>query len=356
MSKAKLASRRVFAVIGMLIVLALVDMYVMKEKETDGAMITEQTEQKLELSAWLVDWEWKAGLADLQDIAGGLTRLQAFAAYFDDQDRLYFTKDSDEAFPKLFEAVKQNDLVDVDLTVVNDRWNRDGTAVQKDTALVTRLMASETSRNQHIADILDAVDKHSFRGVEIDYEKIGDQDWDNVCAFYTELYRQLDAQGKSLRIVLEARTPIERLKLPAGPTYVMMAYNLYGNHSGPGPKADRAFLTKLTDRMKQVPGEKVIALSAGGYDWAEGGKITSLTEKRAAELVSKKSASPKRDEQSGALYFDYLDERGVKHTVWYADAETLSQWIDVSRKAGYHKIAIWRLGDLGQATLEKLNR
>ncbi|WP_409344172.1 hypothetical protein [Paenibacillus sp. MBLB4367] len=66
-------------------------------------------------------------------------------------------------------------------------------------------------------------------GVEIDYEKIRDSDWSKVGIFYEELYRRLQAMGKTLRIVLEPRAPIERLTLPEGPVYVMMAYNLYGS-------------------------------------------------------------------------------------------------------------------------------
>lgn len=314
------------------------------------------TDPKPELSTWVVDWQWKSGMDDLRSISSGLTRVQMFAAYFDEADHLYFTDTMNEALPALLDTMKETGLTDVDLTLVNDRLNQDGTEVQKDSELITRLMATDQSRSKHIDEIVDTLKKYDYRGVEIDYEKIKDSDWDNVIAFYTELYQRLDAMDKSLRIVLESRTPIEKIRLPEGPAYVMMAYNLFGTHSGPGPKADIAFITELAERMDRLPGDNIIAISAGGFDWNEKDKVTALTEKRATELSQKSVNPPKRDTASGSIYFDYMDDDLVKHTVWYADGLTLTQWMNTLRQLGYPKIAIWRLGELGEDTLQQLNR
>ena len=328
---------------------------VKKWNDLDREKKQERSEHNLELSAWIVDWQWESGMEDFKKITEGLSSLQAFAVYFDNTDNLYLTDASRQALPKIIDASKQSSQVHVDLTVVNDRLDGDGSTVQKDPALITRLLATGESRNKHINSILDVVAKYDFDGVEIDYEKIDDGDWNNVCIFYSELYQRLHALGKSLRIVLEPRTPIEKIGLPEGPVYVMMAYNLYGSHSDPGPKADHAFISKLARRMDQVPGENFIAFSAGGFDWAEGGKVDAVTERQAVMLAQLSLDEPKRDAASGSIYFHYMDNTDTKHTVWYADNITLSQWIDVSQRAGYNKIALWRLGDLGEATLSHLN-
>lgn len=314
------------------------------------------TERELELTTWITDWQWKSAIKDFGSITDGLSSVQVFAAYFDHTDRLFYTPENMEAIPKVMEIANQNNVVNVDLTIVNDRFEKDGSAVQKDSVLLTRLMATAESRRVHINDIVDTINKYDFQGVEIDYEKIKDEDWENVCAFYEELYQRLESMGKSLRIVLEPRTPIEKLKLPKGPTYVMMAYNLYGTHSGPGPKADFSFIDKMTKKMDQLPGEHFIAFSTGGFDWPTSGKIIAVTEQEAVELAKRSSQAPSRDKASGALYFDYLDENNSKHTVWYADSTTLAQWIDQSKKGGYFKIALWRLGGFEQTTLDYLNR
>lgn len=314
-----------------------------------------QQKQNLEVTAWVVDWQWQEGTADFNRITDGLTSVQAFAAYFDEADKLFFTEQFRRALPIIHDISRQGSYVNVDLTIVNDRLNKDGTEVQKDPAIVSRLMATKESREKHIKEIMDAVVSNQFHGVEIDYEKIDDKDWDNVLVFYRDLYQRLQAAGKTLRIVLEPRTPLEKLILPEGPTYVMMAYNLFGTKTGPGPKADDIFIEKLANRLKQAPGKNVIALAVGGFDWTEAGNVTSVTEQQAVQLAQSGLEPPKRDAASGSLSFQYVDQEGVTHTVWYADEVTLAQWVGVVRKAGFDKIALWRLGDFGQGMLHYVN-
>ncbi|WP_130616481.1 glycosyl hydrolase family 18 protein [Cohnella abietis] len=327
----------------------------LKYDDSNEPKETELIQQAPQMSAWIADWVWESGLEDLKKIADRLDSLQVFAAYFDEKDGLYFTKDLHRALPDILKVAKENSLNSLYLTLVNDIMYAEGTEVQKDSALITRLMATEESREEHIKDILFAMNTYGFNGVDIDYEKINDSDWENVCAFYLELYERLKPLGKKMRIVLEPRAPIERLILPEGPSYIMMAYNLFGNHSGPGPKADHEFIEKLAKRMEKLPGNPVIAFSAGGFDWSsDNGKVTSLTEKQAEKLLLDTKATSKRDPKSGGVYFEYRDKDNIEHTVWYADKETFSQWIRTASKAGIHNIALWRLGGLGKATLDSL--
>ncbi|AWX58927.1 glycosyl hydrolase [Brevibacillus brevis] len=330
--------------------------YMMKWNDTENLEIVDAANKTTELSAWVVDWQWESGLEDFRRMTDGLSSVQVFAAYFDENDKLHFTDRMTKAMPEIKEASKQGSYVDLDLTIVNDRLNRDGTQIQKDPSIVSRLMATEDSRTKHIMEIKNAVIQNGFHGLEIDYERIDEKDWDNFLTFIHTLYQQMEQEEKSLRIVLEPRAPIEELALPKGPTYVMMAYNLYGMNTEPGPKADHAFIEELAQRMQKVPSDKIMALSVGGFDWASDGKVTAVTEKQAADFAISSIEPPKRDKASGSLYFDYMGEDGQKHTVWYADEETLSQWVAVAKKAGIEKIALWRLGDMGEGTLQYVNR
>ncbi|QHT58996.1 glycosyl hydrolase [Paenibacillus lycopersici] len=298
------------------------------------------------LSAWIVDWQWEAGIGDFDAIASGLDHVQAFAAYFGSKDELYFTETDGRLLPETLAAARRGGVTGTQLTVVNDRYTEDGSSSEeKDPALVRRLMLTGASRGKHMDNLLAAMDNYGFEGLELDYEKVPDGTWNNYALFIRELYARLHEQGKSLRVVLESRAPIEKLRLPEGPEYVMMAYNLYGGFSGPGPKADDKFIARLANRMKALPGDNAVALSLGGFDWSANGQVTALTEEKAAELSSG-ARQLTRDGASGSLYFDYKDEAGAAHTVWYADSTTLKRWIGVVRKSGLHKVALWRLGGL----------
>lgn len=310
----------------------------------------------LELSAWLADWQWQNGLENLEVLKEGLTSLQMFAAYFDQTDSLYFTDDYDEAMPEVLKLYEQSGLDHVYLTVVNDQILPSGESRQKDPELITRLMSSEESRRRHADELIAAAEQYGFGGVELDYERVAEEDWDKVLLFISDLYSRLKDKGKSLRVVLETRAKIEQLKMPEGPDYVMMAYNLYGFHSGPGPKADHAFIKQLTSRMAYLPGKPYIAFSVGGFDWQEAGKATALTEVQASNLAKQKGSTVRRDQASGSVYFDYTGEDQVKHTVWYADEKTLLQWIEIAQQADINKVAIWRLGEMQISSLDLLKQ
>lgn len=331
-------------------------LYICRQDVFGAASKPKITEFKTERSVWLADWRWKAGMEQLGTVAGGLTSLQLFAAYFNEFDRLLFTEEFRKALPAVQQEAEQSGMNRLFLTLVNDiKYDDERGDLQKDSELVSRLVKDFSSRSRHINEIVAAVEMYDLSGVELDYERISDGDWPNFTQLIIELHARLSGIGKELRVVFEPRAPIERLDLPEGPVYIMMAYNLYGNHSGPGPKADDAFVHKLATRMKGLSGQPYIALSSGGFDWhGETGKAAGITERQAANLASGATSPPVRDKASGALHFEYMDSSGAKHNVWYADGKTLGQWIQAAKSKGIYNIAIWRLDELGEESLKQL--
>lgn len=306
-----------------------------------------------ELSAWVAEWDWEKGISDMEEIAQSLDSVQLFGAYFNEQDQLMLR----DGFTELYEAVGDADGehgYKRYLTIVNDILLADGTSLQKDSGLVSRL-AADDNRSGHINAIVGMAREYGFDGVELDYERIAGKDWPHVISLFGELHQALQAAGMQLRIVLEPGVPFTKHRWPEGPEYVVMAYNLYGTHSGPGPKADVAMIGKLAAKLDHLPGNSVIAFATGGFNWGPDG-AAAVTEAAAAELAEAEGVEPQRDKDSSALYFSYTDENGAKHTVWYADSETLRGWIEAAKQRGIYRAAIWRLGGLSQASLDYLGQ
>lgn len=349
--------RRIWFLMGFLLLLILsLLIYFLNQLSSSKVDIESETvgEPTRDLSVWVVDWHREAGLRDLQELSASLSSVQVFGVYFNHEDQLHVTDGFLQSISAVMDVSEERGIPSTYLTIVNDRFNEDGTITQKDSALLTRLIATEQSRNQHIANIMQLVERHGVAGVEIDYERVLQEDWTNLILFLQQLYEQLQELDLSLRVVLEPRAPIEELELPEGPDYVMMAYNLFGYHSGPGPKADLSFIEILTKRMESLPGNPYVALATGGFSWDGEKKATALTEQKAVELEQKSIQPPSRDEESASVYFDYVDENGEKHSVWYADGETLRVWIEEAYSRGTTNIALWRLGDFNDETLQKL--
>ena len=188
-----------------------------------------------EKSAWVVYWDWDKGAGEAQQQKNDA--LVAFAASFDEQGGLALPAELTAA--RLAKLSPERSY----LSFVNDQKQGSNT-VLKDTRLLKKLLAKKASRKHHVADIIALGKENKFSGVEIDYENI----WRDAALmksyaeFVSELRDECRAQDLKLRVVLEPRTLRYAKLLPQDVEYVVMLYNLYGGHSGPGPKADRRFI------------------------------------------------------------------------------------------------------------------
>ncbi len=305
--------------------------------------------EKLRLSIWLPEWQNKSAMKDVENSQLGLQDIRVFGAYFNSKDELLLTEN---AIDMLQKAKQQfNDSHHVILTLINDYVTENAPSVQKDSTLLHRLLQDSSARQKHIGNILRVVEQYQVNGIEIDYEKVAKEDLQNYILFLEELYQELSKKDVTLHVVLEPRFPFD-VKLPDGPHYTVMAYNVHGYHSGPGAKATFSFLDDLVKKIKKSNQDLAIAFATGGFDWVAQGKTVALTELEAEQLLADRKAAKQRDQASGAVYFSYVDDNNVSHEVWYADQETLEKWVTYVQKKSYHDVVLWRAGGLGEKTIE----
>ena len=289
-----------------------------------------------EQSAWLVYWDWDRGAGEAQQ--NKYDALIAFAAGFDENGALRLPEELTE---ERLAALSHEKAY---LSFVNDQQQA-GKTLLKDTKLLKKLLGKKAARQQHAADVLALSRKYGFTGVEIDYENV----WKDAAlmkdyaAFITELRDECRAQDMKLRVVLEPKALRYAGLLPNDVEYVVMFYNLYGGHSGPGPKADRRFIWHTLSEAAKLPGTPNVAFASGGFDWSAPKRAKGITLAQAEALQKKYQAQVERDEKSRALHFTYsVGEE--KHTVWYADAETLVYWQQLAQAVGFKRFSSWRLG------------
>lgn len=299
------------------------------------------------LGAWLPYWDASAAINEAQTLP--LDRAMAFAALFDADGRPILPPEAEELLWDMQVAFAGTDA-QVYLSVVNDQQTRSGT-VGKSNALLHRLLGSDKAMEQHIDDLIMLVDSARVDALEIDYENLGDDEplWQRFTLFIERLYAQLQRDGIALRVVLPWDAP-RYAALPQGPEYTVMCYNLYGAHSGPGPKADIAFLAEIAALYADAPRPLRIAFATGGYDWSANG-VESITQQEAERRLALLAMAPTRDAASGALTASYTLD-GVSHTLWYADGETLRLWQECM--AAFDGFDLFRLGgnDLNTLTPE----
>lgn len=291
-------------------------------------------------SSWMVYWDnpVEKVLQNEED-----KNLILFACYFDEKGQLFIP----EQLTEMRESVKDYTKGKKYLSFVNDIQYEDGTSKQKDTQLLETIFKDEASMTAYIDCILNTVSEWECDGVEIDFEKIEAGGlWDKYLRFLELLVQKANEQEKEIRVVLSSSAPIEEIRLPEGPQYVVMCYNLFGYHSGAGPKADKAFLSQLAKKFSALHSVE-FALANGGFEWNEEGKVTrSLKEQQINALIKAYDIKPKRDKESQALFFDY-EEGKDRYTIWYADSHTLKAWKETLQNSYSDidpvKISLWRI-------------
>lgn len=285
------------------------------------------------LGAWLPYWDASAAIQEGQVLH--LDRAVAFAATFDQGSRPVLSDEAEALLWDMQVAFAGTDT-QVYLSVVNDTPTE-----AKSAALLRRLLLNDKAMEQHIDDLIMLVDSTRIEALEIDYENLGDDAalWQRFTLFIERLHTQLDQDGISLRVVLPWDAP-KHATLPQGPEYTVMCYNLHGTHSGPGPKADFAFLEEIAALYADAPRPLRMAFATGGFDWSASG-VESLTQQEAERRLALLGVTPTRDAASGALTASYT-MNGASHTLWYADGETLRLW--QQHTPGFDGTDLFRLG------------
>lgn len=315
-----------------------------KEKETVASSV--EKSDTVTYSVWNAYWNLEGAEEQIEELEKQIQNINYFAAYFDKNDNAFIPEATAEFYDRTKENYKNRGW-QLYLTVVNDQILADGSSALKSTELLCRLLSSETAYQAHAEELLALALQNGYDGLEIDYENLRKDEklWEHFMPFVSYLYDRCREEGLKLRVVIETNIEAEKIAWVEGPVYTVMCYNLYGSHSGPGPKADKAFLTEVMQKMQYVPGKVDYALANGGFDWSEDGTVTGLTTAKAEQLLFDTQAVAERDDGSGARYFSYADAEGKVHQVWYADEETMETWMTWLAEGGNKQFSIWRVGE-----------
>ncbi|MBR6381082.1 MAG: hypothetical protein IKS07_05345 [Lachnospiraceae bacterium] len=303
---------------------------------------TDPEKRVIREAAWCVYW-YPGSLSAANASFTRYRELVLFGCIYSEDHSLFLPKQLEELIAEM-PGADADDGVQRYLSFINDVMHPDGTATQKSVEFLQAVLTDAEASDRVINDMIRQTLSGGFDGLELDYENMhrGDSLWDSYVEFVSRLYERSVSEGLRLRVILPVSAPVEKLELPEGPQYVVMCYNLYGNHSGPGPKADEDFLRETCQRFEGL--DAGYALANGGFEWGPDGKaIRSLTAAEAADLASQQNASEIREE-SGALRFTYQAGDG-EHTVVYGDEETIEKWSMMLLESADRdvRINLWRL-------------
>jgi spore germination protein len=102
--------------------------------------------------------------------------------------------------------------------------------------------------------------------------------------------------------------------------------------------------------ISEMPASKIMmGQNLYGYDWTlpyvPGGKYAkAVSPQEAIELAKVNEVPILYDETAQAPHFDYVDDQGKNHTVWFEDARSIQAKFNLIKELEIRGISYWKLG------------
>jgi len=229
------------------------------------------------------------------------------------------------------------------------------------TELAERLFADENLQNSLIENVITNIQSKGYRALDVDFEFLGLQN----AALYAQFVSKVRDRLAPLTVpVMAALAPkvsgTQRGLLYEGHDYaqlgqaadalLLMTYE-WGYTYGPPlaisplPQVERVIQYAIT----QIdPSKLFLGISNYGYDfvlpYVKGqSRATSLSTAQAFALAARNNAEIFYDENAQAPFFDYTDELGRAHTVWFEDVRSLSARLELVEKYSLRGALYWNL-------------
>ncbi len=211
-----------------------------------------------------------------------------------------------------------------------------------DTHLLATVLSDPGIRDHMEENIITSLAQYSLQGISIDFESIDDP----ILPFYYDFLEELHTKMNG-KYSLSVNIPINNDSYDykrignAVDTIMIMAYDEHWLTGGAGPIASLDwFADGVTEVLKTVEKEKVtVILGNYGYDWNTTKKTTSaLTFQETMALATESDNSIEFDSGSLNPGFSYTDGAGNDHEIWYLDAITAYNQMQVLKKLGVDNV------------------
>lgn len=233
------------------------------------------------------------------------------------------------------------------------------TATGFDPELTRRVLNTPEIRLRLINNIYNLVKTKNYAGVNIDFERIREGERDMYSGFLRSLSERLRPEGYFTSVAVPAKTSddIPWLKgydyggIGAAVDFVfIMAYDWHETSSPPGPVAPIKEVRQTIEyALNHMRGDKIIlGVPRYGYDWTmSNGTVESaraISVSRATETAMKYQVPIQYSTEYQQPFFQYRDEAGKRHIVWFEDARARAQKLQLFVNNRLRGIGAWQLG------------
>lgn len=221
---------------------------------------------------------------------------------------------------------------------------------------IGKFLADPAARQRFRRELLTFLATDQYKGVTLDIEGIPDESHGDYLQLLQELQEDLHAKGLKLYLAVAVNEKADYASLaPLTDGLILMNYDQHYPGSDSGAVAGQDWFVKnLQDALKVIPKNKIICAVANyGYDWAMKKGQKKGTPPEAVFTVSAQDAWLEASDAQTDINFDddamnphfaYLDDKNVRHDVWFLDGVTALNQMRSAHALGIDTFALFRLG------------
>ena len=227
--------------------------------------------------------------------------------------------------------------------------------------LAQQILNDEAAQERLINNVVDIIDEKGYGGLDIDFEFLPTEDNLKYPALIQKFRERLNAVGKIVITALAPKTSTEQKGLlyeghrykeigESSDMVFLMTYEWGYTYGPPLAVAPIEPVKRVIEyALTEIPAEKILmGIPNYGYDWTlpyvQGeSRAESISNVEAVELARLYGAEILFDEEAKAPYFNYTDENGREHQVWFEDAESIDAKLRLVNEYGLKGAGYWNL-------------
>ncbi|MCL7748372.1 glycosyl hydrolase family 18 protein [Halalkalibacter alkaliphilus] len=231
-----------------------------------------------------------------------------------------------------------------------------------DTELVTTVLQSEELQNRLLDEAIAIMDEKGYLGLDFDLEYLGAQNREQYNDLMRKARVRLDERGYFLSSALAPQVePGMPGVLYEGHDYAahgeiadfvfLMTYEWGWTGGPPMAVAPLNEVRRVIEYAASVmPNDKIMmGIPLYGYDWTlpfvEGvTRARAIDHQEAIRLAAEHNAIIEYDTVAQSPFFNYVDDEGQEHEVWFEDARSMQAKFDLVKEFGLRGFYYWVLG------------
>nr|MBP3599210.1 LysM peptidoglycan-binding domain-containing protein [Eubacterium sp.] len=227
--------------------------------------------------------------------------------------------------------------------------------------LIHQIVTDATARERLLTELVQIMTEKGYGGIDIDFEFILAEDRDLFTAFVAQTAEIMHDNGFVVSVALAPKTSADQKGLlyegkdygalgKVADAVLLMTYEWGYKYGPPMAVAPLNSVRRVLDyAVTEIPPMKInLGIPNYGYDWPlpyERGRTVARTigNVEAVQIAIRYGAEIFFDEKSQSPYFEYVDEDGADHVVWFEDVRSLAEKYSLITEYGLKGIGVWQI-------------